>query len=265
MGAGTAACPVSAAAITVRKRENRIRHSTPDRRVTHTPERDHANITMSSRSFTLCNNSAAPTHILFDQIAEPARPGGRSAANACGGLQNPPRLRCRRDVGGTAGGVLDAWRCRDSVSFSPATISLHRISRQGIPYRHFRVHDGAISPFSQQSTPFLSKYENFRQFSQVAGAFRHARPRPWPLTARAPLRAACRPPRVCSCLAARPGIPRWARSWPPRSASGCPPSPRQPTAATYRRRSSTTRWTAWPRRPTAAASCRRPATRGSTA
>ena len=29
MGAGAAACPASAAAITARKRENRIRHNTP--------------------------------------------------------------------------------------------------------------------------------------------------------------------------------------------------------------------------------------------
>jgi len=107
-----------------------------------------------------CGVKPAPDRraVLPDQIiAEPAGPGGRSAPDACGGLQDPPRLRGRHRASATAGGAVDAWHCRDSVSFSPAAISLHHISRQGIPHRYFRVHGGAIFPFSRQSALSLSK------------------------------------------------------------------------------------------------------------
>jgi hypothetical protein len=102
--------------------------------------------------------------VLLDQIAEPARPGGRSAPEAYGGYQDPPRLRGQRGVGGTAGGVLDAWHCRDSVSFFPAAISLHRISRRefliGISgymtalSRHFRGSQRCFSTNTRISVNF---------------------------------------------------------------------------------------------------------------
>jgi hypothetical protein len=75
MGAGTAACPVSTAAITARKRENRIRHNTPDHQASHTPERHHANITMSTVSFTLCSKNAICPHVSGRKRPAPQRPG----------------------------------------------------------------------------------------------------------------------------------------------------------------------------------------------
>jgi hypothetical protein len=74
MSAGTATCPVSAAAITARKRENRIRHNTPDRRASHTPERHHANITMSRTSFTLCSKKCHVSACIRTQLASSATP-----------------------------------------------------------------------------------------------------------------------------------------------------------------------------------------------
>jgi hypothetical protein len=165
MGAGTAACPVTAAASTVRKRENRISHNTPDHPASDIPERHHANITMSSTSFTLCNNSAARPRTYCSPRSR--SPPGRAAGAR---LTRAAAFRTRRAC--AAGAMSTALRAAFSMRGAAVT-PFHFLRRQfpftAFPGREFLI--GISGYTTALSRPFRSSQRPFSPNTRISVNF----------------------------------------------------------------------------------------------